>query len=84
MKRFLGTGVISIFMLVFLLGNWSCKEETPADEEYTYSTTTLMHTGFDFSAEISDTNWQNNDGDVISWNPNNYSDTTYPSYKNYG
>lgn len=38
----------------------------------TYSTATITHSGFDFSAGISDTiDWQNNDGDVVNWSPVN-------------
>jgi hypothetical protein len=55
-----------------------------------YTKVTLSHSGFDFSAGISDTtNWQNNDCDLIGWHtgiitthPNYPSNTTYTWIRN--
>jgi hypothetical protein len=58
------------------------EEDNPSSSFYT--TATISHAGFDFSAGICDTvNWQNNDGETVSWQPNGGNDSTYPNNDKY-
>lgn len=63
-----------ITIAAFSLTQFSCSDKDTID----FLTATIGHDGFDFSAGAPDTaNWENNDGDVISWLPGG---GTHPMY----
>ncbi len=73
---------IAVFLLLFIA---SCdKEEEEDDPTSDYKTVIIDHHGFDFSAGISDTvNWQNNDGETVSWQPGGGNHPSYPNNDQY-
>jgi hypothetical protein len=74
----IGLALMILFSLGISLN--SCSEKNGVD----YLTAVIGHGGFDFSAGISDTtNWENNDGDVISWYPNSGNHPMYPNNAGY-
>lgn len=66
----------SLLMFTFLL--IGCSKNN--DDEPSYLTATVGHmNGFDFSTDNAEPTWENQDGYVISWQPDGGQSTTYPS-----
>ncbi|MDD5570683.1 MAG: hypothetical protein PHD97_05935 [Bacteroidales bacterium] len=87
----------TFFVLILIIGTvcfYSCKKDKDNGDDKTkdpssannYTTVVISHYGYDFSAAKRDTTAfpnSTNDGDVVSWNPENYSCTNYLSNQQY-
>jgi len=59
------------------VGAFGCS--SPTDSDFDYPEAVITHFGFDFSAGVADTmNYQNNDGEVIVWQPEGADNPQYP------
>ena len=68
---------ITCLLLVLAVIFTACEED---DDTNNYKQAEINHYGFDFSAGAADMdNWENNDGETISWQPGAAQHPDYPS-----
>lgn len=52
---------------------------TGCGKDGNYKTTTVSHEGFDFSSDGVPDDWNNSDGETVSWHPGSGSNSQYPN-----